>query len=84
MATTFSVAISYNNALGWIDYDADARKAEVHLADAEGKELTEAYLSCTIGAVIYKEPARFDDMLKKAEQVLEQTKKDGASWAVSS
>ena len=47
-------------------------------------KLTEAYLSCTIGAVIYKEPARFDDMLKKAEQVLEQTKKDGASWAVSS
>ena len=47
MATTFSVAISYNNALGWIDYDADARKAEVHLSDAQGKELTEAYLNQT-------------------------------------
>lgn len=47
MAITFSVAISYNNALGWIDYDADAHKAEVHLDDAKGKELTEAYLSTT-------------------------------------
>ncbi|SFT67678.1 hypothetical protein SAMN02910356_01608 [Selenomonas sp. GACV-9] len=47
MATTFSVAISYNNALGWIDYDADARKAEVHLSDDEGKKLTEDYLRTT-------------------------------------
>lgn len=47
MSITFSVAISYNNALGWIDYDADACKAEVHLGDAKGKELTDAYLSTT-------------------------------------
>lgn len=47
MAITFSVAISYNNALGWIDYDADARKAEVHLGDAKGKELAETYLATT-------------------------------------
>lgn len=47
MAITFSVAISYNNTLGWIDYDADARKAEVHLDDAKGKELTETYLGET-------------------------------------
>ena len=47
MSTTFSVAISYNNALGWIDYDAAARKAEVHLDDAKGKELAEAYLATT-------------------------------------
>ena len=39
MANTFSVAISYKNALGWIDYDADAKKAQAafhHDGDADG------------------------------------------------
>ena len=44
MTNTFSVAISYKNTLGWIDYDASARKAEVHLGDDEGKKLVEDYL----------------------------------------
>ncbi|MDD6133120.1 MAG: hypothetical protein PUB49_00205 [Selenomonadaceae bacterium] len=47
MAITFSVAISYNNTLGWIDYDADAHKAEVHLDDEKGKALVEEYLGKT-------------------------------------
>lgn len=44
MTNTFSVAISYKNTLGWIDYDASARKAEVHLGDDEGKKRVEDYL----------------------------------------
>ena len=37
MAITYSVAISYKNDLGWIDYDETAKKATVHLANEEGK-----------------------------------------------
>ena len=44
MANTYSVAISYHSDLGWIDYDGDKKKAEVHLANAEGKKLTEDWL----------------------------------------
>ncbi|MBQ1875558.1 MAG: hypothetical protein II145_02465 [Selenomonas sp.] len=44
MANTYSVAISYHSDLGWIDYDGDKKTAEVHLANAEGKKLTEDWL----------------------------------------
>ena len=44
MANTYSVAISYQRDLGWIDYDGDKKTAEVHLANAEGKQLTEDWL----------------------------------------
>ena len=47
MANTFSVAISYENALGWIDFDAASHKATVNLDNAEGKKLVEDYLSTT-------------------------------------
>lgn len=45
MANTFSVAISYEKALGWIDFDAASHKATVNLDNAEGKKLVEDYLS---------------------------------------
>lgn len=45
MAVTFSVAISYGKDLGWIDYDAEAKRANVTLANEEGKALTEKYLA---------------------------------------
>jgi len=41
----YSVAISYHGAIGWIDYDGEAKQAEVHLSDEEGKKLAEAYLA---------------------------------------
>ena len=44
MAITYSVAISYKNDLGWIDYDADAKKITVNLANDEGKAKAEAFL----------------------------------------
>ena len=47
MANTFSVAISYEKALGWIDFDAASHKATVNLDNAEGKKLVEDYLSTT-------------------------------------
>ena len=45
MENKFSVAISYQGAIGWIDYDGEAKKAEVHLANEQGKALAEEYLS---------------------------------------
>ena len=33
MAITYSVAISYKNDLGWIDYDEAAKTAVVNLAN---------------------------------------------------
>ena len=47
MAVTFSVAISYGKDLGWIDYDEEAKKATVTLANEEGKSLAEKYLGET-------------------------------------
>ena len=45
MSDTYSVAISYGDALGWIDYDADARTATVNLADEKGRAAAEAFLA---------------------------------------
>ena len=47
MAVTYSVAISYGKDLGWIDYDAEAKKATVNLNNEEGRKLTEEYLNQT-------------------------------------
>ena len=44
MANTFSVAISYNNHLGWIDFDESTHTAVVNLNDETGKKLVEDYL----------------------------------------
>ncbi|MBR2216140.1 MAG: hypothetical protein IJ849_10350 [Selenomonadaceae bacterium] len=40
----FSVAVSYQKDLGYIEYDEDSHRATVTLANAEGKKLTEDYL----------------------------------------
>ena len=45
MSVTYSVAISYQNDLGYIEYDGEAKKATVVLANEEGKRLTEDYLA---------------------------------------
>ena len=37
MSDTYSVAISYGEVLGWIDYDGAARSARVNLADEKGR-----------------------------------------------
>ena len=47
MAITYSVAISYKNDLGWIDYDEAAKTAVVNLANEEGKKKVEDYLNTT-------------------------------------
>lgn len=41
----YSVAVSYGNDLGWIEYDDSAKKILVHLANEEGKKKAEAFLS---------------------------------------
>ena len=41
----FSVAISYKNDLGYIDYDGDTHTAVVTLNNGEGKKLAEDYLN---------------------------------------
>ena len=42
---TYSVAISYGDVLGWIDYDGSAHRAEVHLADEKGRTAVEEFLA---------------------------------------
>ena len=44
MTEPYSVAVSYGDDLGWIDYDADAKKITVNLANDEGKAKAEAFL----------------------------------------
>ena len=46
MATTYSVAVSYGNDLGYIEYDKETKRAVVNLA-GEGKALTEDFLHKT-------------------------------------
>ena len=45
MDNTYSVAISYGDDLGYIDYDKDAKTTTVTLANEEGKRKTEEFLS---------------------------------------
>lgn len=45
-------------------------------------KLTEAYLTCTIGAVVTEEGMDFEGMLSLAAQELEKARKDGVSWSV--
>ena len=44
METAFSVAISYEKDLGYIEYDAASKAATVTLANDKGRKLTEDYL----------------------------------------
>ncbi len=44
MDTAFSVAISYEKDLGYIEYNAADKKANVVLANEKGKQLVEDYL----------------------------------------
>ena len=45
MENTYSVAISYGDDLGYIDYDGDNKSAQVTLANDDGKHKTEKFLS---------------------------------------
>lgn len=45
MNATYSVAISYKNDLGVIEYDANTKELNVILANDEGKKLVEDYLN---------------------------------------
>lgn len=44
MTPTYSVAISFGKDLGWLDYDAAAKAAEAHIANATAKEHIESFL----------------------------------------
>ena len=44
MDNIYSVAISYGDDLGYIDYDKDNKTANVTLASDEGKQKTEEFL----------------------------------------
>ena len=45
MNNKYSVAISYGDDLGYIDYDKENKTATVTLANDEGKQKTEAFLN---------------------------------------
>ena len=45
MEITYSVAVSYGRDLGYIEYSAPEKKANVVLASEEGKKLVEDYLA---------------------------------------
>lgn len=45
MEKNFSVAISYGDSLGYVEYDADEKKIAVVLDDEEGKKKAEEFLS---------------------------------------
>ena len=47
MAENYSVAISYNGALGWVELDEGAHTITVNLDEPEGKKLAEDYLAAT-------------------------------------
>ncbi len=47
MAENFSVAISYNGSLGYVEYDEAARKVNVVLGDEDGRKKAEDFLSKT-------------------------------------
>lgn len=44
MEEKYSVAISYKENLGYIEYDAENKTAKVVLAEDEGKKMTEEFL----------------------------------------
>jgi len=44
MENTYSVAVSFGNDLGYIEYDIDNKTAQVTLANDEGKQKTEEFL----------------------------------------
>ncbi len=44
MTPTYSVAISFGKDLGWLDYDAAAKAAEVHIANDTAKGHIEDFL----------------------------------------
>ena len=41
----FSVAISFNGSLGWVEYDELTRKVVVNLGDADGQSRAEKFLT---------------------------------------
>ena len=41
----FSVAISFNGSLGWVEYDEATRKVVVNLGDADGLARAEKFLT---------------------------------------
>ncbi len=45
MESAYSVAISYEKDLGYIEYDGSSKTATVVLANEKGKKLTEDYLN---------------------------------------
>ena len=45
MKDIYSVAISYKNDLGYVDYDEENKSITVTLANDEGKSLTEKFLN---------------------------------------
>ena len=45
-------------------------------------KLTEAYLTCTIGAVVFEKAMTFDDMLVLANDELEKARNEKSSWSV--
>lgn len=47
MSEKFSVAISYKENLGYVEYDAESKKISVTLAEEEGKRKAEDFLSVT-------------------------------------
>ena len=47
MNQNFSVAISYGEDLGYVEYDAENKKVIVVLANEEGKLRAEKFLSTT-------------------------------------
>ncbi|MBR1858896.1 MAG: hypothetical protein IJ797_05330 [Selenomonadaceae bacterium] len=47
MENKYSVAVSYGDDLGYIEYDSDSKTAEITLANDEGKQKVEDFLNMT-------------------------------------
>ena len=45
LTENFSVAVSYNGALGYVEYDEENKKVNVVLGDEDGKNKAEEFLS---------------------------------------
>ena len=69
MDVTYSVAISYKNDLGYIEYSETERAVNVVLASEEGKKLVEDYLSVSHEIMVPHNTLM--DMTKEVVQPLE-------------
>ncbi len=78
-----SICVLMCNVSGEETVEAKCHQITEKVSNLDMK-LTEAYLSCTIGAVVADKPDSCEQLLAEAEKELEKAKSEKASWSVRS